>query len=135
MVSAAYGTAKATLSQYTRGPALDLFRVNAITPGSTRTSALDVFAANDELRTPMEQVTPIRRFGDPSDIAFATVYLALPDVIYLTGKLWKSMLASPSRILTYPSRTGDPIMREPIMPIPVIQLCTGNVGRPCAEST
>ncbi|MGV0838199.1 SDR family oxidoreductase [Mycolicibacterium thermoresistibile] len=86
---AAYGTAKAALAHYTRLAALDLaprIRVNAIAPGSILTSALDVVASNDELRTPMEQATPLRRLGDPVDIAAAAVYLASPAGSYLTGK-------------------------------------------------
>jgi 7-alpha-hydroxysteroid dehydrogenase len=86
---AAYGTAKAALSHYTRLAALDLcprIRVNAIAPGSILTSALDVVASNDELRKPMEKVTPMRRLGDPDDIAAAAVYLASPAGSFLTGK-------------------------------------------------
>ena len=66
---AAYGTAKAALAHYTRLTALDLcprIRVNAIAPGSIVTSALEVVASNDELREPMEKITPLRRLGDPS---------------------------------------------------------------------
>ncbi|EHI11492.1 SDR family oxidoreductase [Mycolicibacterium thermoresistibile] len=87
---AAYGTAKAALAHYTRLAALDLaprIRVNAIAPGSILTSALDVVASNDELRTPMEQATPLRRLGEPADIAAAAVYLASPAGSYLTGKV------------------------------------------------
>ena len=86
---AAYGTAKGALAHYTRLAALDLcprIRVNAIAPGSIMTSALDVVASNDELRAPMEKVTPMRRLGDPVDIAAAAVYLASPAGSYLTGK-------------------------------------------------
>jgi 7-alpha-hydroxysteroid dehydrogenase len=86
---AAYGTAKAALSHYTRLAALDLcprIRVNAIAPGSILTSALEVVASNDELRKPMEKVTPMRRLGDPVDIAAAAVYLASPAGEFLTGK-------------------------------------------------
>jgi 7-alpha-hydroxysteroid dehydrogenase len=86
---AAYGTAKAALAHYTRLAALDLcprIRVNAIAPGSILTSALDVVAANDELREPMEKATPMRRLGDPADIAAAALYLASPAGSYLTGK-------------------------------------------------
>ncbi|MEZ0363860.1 SDR family oxidoreductase [Mycobacterium sp. pUA109] len=87
---AAYGTAKAALAHYTRLAALDLcprIRVNAIAPGSILTSALDIVASNDELRTPMEKATPLRRLGDPGDIAAAAVYLASPAGGYLTGKV------------------------------------------------
>ena len=86
---AAYGTAKAALAHYTRLSALDLaprIRVNAIAPGSILTSALDIVANNDDLRTSMEQATPLRRLGDPLDIAAAAVYLASPAGSYLTGK-------------------------------------------------
>jgi 7-alpha-hydroxysteroid dehydrogenase len=86
---AAYATAKAALSHYTRSAALDLcprIRVNAIAPGSILTSALDVVASNDDLRKPMEQVTPMRRLGEPIDIAAAAVYLASPAGSFLTGK-------------------------------------------------
>ena len=87
---AAYGTAKGALAHYTRLAAMDLcprIRVNAIAPGSILTSALDVVASNDELRAPMEKVTPLRRLGEPDDIAAAAVYLASPAGSYLTGKV------------------------------------------------
>jgi 7-alpha-hydroxysteroid dehydrogenase len=86
---AAYGTAKAALAHYTRLAALDLcprIRVNAIAPGSIHTSALDVVAGNDELRTQLEKATPMRRLGEPADIAAAALYLASPAGAYLTGK-------------------------------------------------
>jgi len=86
---AAYGTAKAALAHYTRLAALDLcprIRVNAIAPGSILTSALDVVAGNDELRTQLEKATPMRRLGEPADIAAAAVYLASPAGAFLTGK-------------------------------------------------
>lgn len=87
---AAYGTAKAALAHYTRLTALDLcprIRVNAIAPGSILTSALEIVASNDALREPMERATPMRRLGDPVDIAAAAVYLASPAGSFLTGKM------------------------------------------------
>jgi 7-alpha-hydroxysteroid dehydrogenase len=86
---AAYGTAKAALAHYTRLAALDLcprIRVNAIAPGSILTSALEVVAGNDELRTQLEGATPMRRLGERADIAAAAVYLASPAGAFLTGK-------------------------------------------------
>ncbi|WP_313676885.1 SDR family oxidoreductase [Mycolicibacterium sp.] len=87
---AAYGTAKAALAHYTRLTALDLcprIRVNAIAPGSILTSALQVVASNDTLREQMEKATPMRRLGEPDDIAAAAVYLASPAGSFLTGKM------------------------------------------------
>jgi 7-alpha-hydroxysteroid dehydrogenase len=86
----AYGTAKAALSHYTRLAARDLaprIRVNAIAVGSVATSALDIVLTDDGLRTAMEDATPLRRIGDPTDIAATVLYLASPAGAYVTGKL------------------------------------------------
>lgn len=104
---AAYGTAKAALAHYTRLAALDLaprIRVNAIAPGSMLTSALEIVADNEALRTPMEQATPLRRLGEPEDIAAAAVYLASPAGSYLTGKVLEvdGGLTSPNLNLPLP---------------------------------
>ncbi|WP_040525280.1 SDR family oxidoreductase [Gordonia effusa] len=87
---AAYGTAKAALAHYTRLAAADLnprVRVNAIAPGAILTSALQVVADNDEMRGAIESATPLRRLGDPDDIAAAALYLASPAGAYVTGKV------------------------------------------------
>jgi 7-alpha-hydroxysteroid dehydrogenase len=86
----AYGSAKAALAHYTRLAAFDLaprVRVNAVAVGSVATSALDVVMTNDELRTQMEGMTPLRRVGDPEDVAAAVLYLASPASAYVTGSL------------------------------------------------
>lgn len=87
---AAYGTAKAALAHYTRLAAMDLcpkIRVNGIAPGSIVTSALEVVAANESMRTPMEKATPMRTLGDPVDIAAAAVYLTSRAAKFVTGKV------------------------------------------------
>ena len=86
----AYGTVKGALDQYTRLAAQDLaprIRVNAVAVGSTATSALDIVLTNDELRTAMEESTPLRRIGDPQEIAAAIVFLASPAGSYITGRI------------------------------------------------
>ncbi|MBG0829168.1 SDR family oxidoreductase [Planomonospora sp. ID67723] len=86
----AYGTAKAALSHYTRLAARDLaprIRVNAIAVGSVATSALDIVMTDDGLRTQMEQGTPLRRIGEPEEVATAVLFLASPAGGYLTGKV------------------------------------------------
>ena len=86
----AYGTAKAALAHYTRLAATDLaprIRVNAIAVGSVATSALEVVLTDDNLRTTMELATPLKRIGEPEDIAAAIVYLCSPAGDYVTGKI------------------------------------------------
>lgn len=86
----AYGTAKAALAHYTRLAARDLaprIRVNAIAVGSVATSALEIVLDDEPTRSAMEQATPLRRIGDPEDVAAAVVYLASPAGGYVTGKV------------------------------------------------
>jgi len=86
----AYGTAKAGLSHWTRLAAQDLsprIRVNAIAVGSIATSALEIVLDDDNLRTAMEQGTPLKRIGDPEEIAAAVLFLASPAGGYVTGKV------------------------------------------------
>lgn len=86
----AYGTAKAALSHMTRLMATDLapkVRVNAIAVGSTATSALDVVLQNDEIYNEMVRRTPLRRLGDPVDIALGALYLVSDASSWVTGKV------------------------------------------------
>lgn len=86
----AYGTAKAALAHYTRLTAMDLnprIRVNAIAPGAIHTSALDIVAGDDTMRTAVEKATPLHRLGDPQDVAAAALYLTSPAGAYMTGKI------------------------------------------------
>ncbi|MEV4109038.1 SDR family oxidoreductase [Nonomuraea sp. NPDC049695] len=86
----AYGTAKAALAHYTRLAALDLapaVRVNAVAVGAVATSALDIVMNDEAMRTQMEQATPLRRIGEPEDVAAAVLYLVSPAARYLTGKV------------------------------------------------
>ena len=86
----AYGTAKAALAHMTRMMAADVapkVRVNAIAVGSVATSALEVVLESDDLRNEMIQGTPLKRLGEPDDIALAALYLASPAASFVTGKI------------------------------------------------
>jgi len=87
---AAYGSTKAALSHYTRLISKDLaprIRVNAIAAGSTATSALEIVTSTPELKSMMEDLTPLHRIADPEEIAAGVVYLASPAGAFLTGKV------------------------------------------------
>jgi 7-alpha-hydroxysteroid dehydrogenase len=88
----AYGTAKAALSHMTRLTAADLapkVRVNAIAVGSIATSALEIVLDNPEIHDEMVRRTPLKRLGQPEDIALCALYLASPAGSFVTGKLFE----------------------------------------------
>ncbi len=87
---AAYGTAKGALTHLTRLLASDLaprVRVNGIAVGSVATSALQVVLDSEEIHDEMVRRTPLRRLGDPVDIAAAALWLASPAGGWVTGKV------------------------------------------------
>jgi 7-alpha-hydroxysteroid dehydrogenase len=98
-----YSTGTAALAQMTRLMSADLapkIRVNAVAPGSIATEALESVLTNDRIRSEMERRTPLRRIGDPDDIAAAVLYLASPaagfvtgTVLEVSGGLWAPNLA------------------------------------------
>ncbi len=87
---AAYGTAKGALTHLTRLMASDLaprIRANGIAVGSVATSALQVVLDSEEIHTEMVERTPLKRLGDPSDIAAAALWLASDAGSWVTGKV------------------------------------------------
>ncbi len=88
----AYGTAKAALTHLTRLMAADLapkVRVNGIAVGSVATSALETVLTDDGVRTEMVTGTPLKRLGEPDDIALCALYLASPAASFVTGKIFE----------------------------------------------
>jgi 7-alpha-hydroxysteroid dehydrogenase len=86
----AYGTAKAALSHWTRLAARDLaprVRVNAVAVGAVATSALALVTEDEAVRRGLEEATPLRRIGDPAEVAAAILFLASPASSYLTGQV------------------------------------------------
>ncbi len=85
-----YGTAKGALAHYTRLAARDLapkIRVNAIAVGSVATSALELVLTDDDVRTRMEEATPLKKIAEPWEIGAAVLYLASPAGGFITGKV------------------------------------------------
>jgi 7-alpha-hydroxysteroid dehydrogenase len=74
----------------TRLTAADLaprIRVNAVAVGSTATSALEIVLDTPDMHAEMVAGTPLRRLGDPEDIAMGVLYLASPASSWVTGKV------------------------------------------------
>jgi NAD(P)-dependent dehydrogenase (short-subunit alcohol dehydrogenase family) len=91
--SAAYAASKgAVLSltrQLAREFAADGIRVNAVCPGSTRTARLEEYLAQQEDRVAalksVEGLNPMRRVGEPREIAAAVAFLASSEASFITG--------------------------------------------------
>lgn len=86
----AYASSKAAINHMTRNLAFDYgpddIRINAIGPGATRTHALSTVMTPD-LEKAMLKHTPIKRIGEPEDIAGAVLYFAAPISSWTSGQV------------------------------------------------
>lgn len=87
---AAYGSSKAAANHLIRNIAFDLgsknIRVNGIAPGATRTAALES-VLNQEIEKKMLSNTPIKRLGEPQDMANAALFLCAPAASWISGQI------------------------------------------------
>jgi NAD(P)-dependent dehydrogenase (short-subunit alcohol dehydrogenase family) len=86
----AYNISKAADMQLARNLAVELgpdnIRVNAIAPGLVKTDFARALWENPEFADPRIAATPLRRLGEPEDIAGAAVFLASSGARWLTGQ-------------------------------------------------
>jgi 7-alpha-hydroxysteroid dehydrogenase len=88
----AYGAAKSALDRMTRNIAPELaprVRVNAIDVGGVATRSLEIVLTDDSLRRQFVDGTPMRRAGQPEDIACAVLYLVSDASSWVTGKVFE----------------------------------------------
>ena len=86
----AYAVSKAAEIQLVRSLAVEWgparVRVNAIAPGLVRTDFARALWEDDARRVARERATPLRRIGEPEDVAGAAVFLASRAGAYVTGQ-------------------------------------------------
>lgn len=84
-----YSASKAGVIGFTKSMAKELssrgIRVNAIAPGFIATDMTDVL--KDEIKEEMIKYIPLKKFGDPKDIANLVVFLASDKADYITGQV------------------------------------------------
>lgn len=107
----AYASTKGALNQMTRLVAADVarfgIRCNAIAPGLIDTPTahlglLDVYGGDaNELRERQQALVPMRRMGDPDEVAKVAVYLASDESRYVSGVVlpvdggWSTQVVAP----------------------------------------
>ncbi len=85
-----YAMTKAAVISMTKTLAYELagnkIRVNAIAPGFIDTKFAAAVLKNDTLLDEVLRMTPMKRYGQPDEIAGAALYLASDSASYLTGQ-------------------------------------------------
>ena len=85
-----YATTKAGIANFTRGLAAmlaeDGIRVNAVAPGPIWTPLIPATMPDEKVESFGKQV-PMKRAGQPAEVAPAFVYLASADSTYVTGEV------------------------------------------------
>ncbi len=89
---ASYNVSKGGINQLTRAMALALadqgVRVNAVGPGTIGTElAAKAVLTSEEARNKIMMRTPLKRLGEPSEIADVVAFLASDAASYITGEI------------------------------------------------
>lgn len=89
---ASYNVSKGGINQLTRVMALALadrnIRVNAVAPGTIATElAAQAVLTSDEARNKIMSRTPMKRLGEPAEIADVVAWLASDAASYVTGEI------------------------------------------------
>jgi NAD(P)-dependent dehydrogenase (short-subunit alcohol dehydrogenase family) len=86
-----YAAAKGGIIAFTKAIALELgpagITANAVAPGLIDTPMVRGAMVSDELRRRAIEGAPVRRIGQPQDIAAAVAYLVSPEAGFVTGQV------------------------------------------------
>ena len=84
-----YGASKGALEGFMKATALELapmkIRINSIVPGMINTSLLKESGIDDELLKIDMQKYPLKRYGNPDEIGYASIYLLSDATKWMTG--------------------------------------------------
>jgi Tropinone reductase 1 len=87
---AAYAMTKAASTQLTKYLAVewakDKIRVNAVAPWYIRTPLTEKYVKSDEYLNKIISRTPMKRIGEPEEVAAAVAFLSMPAASYITGE-------------------------------------------------
>jgi len=88
---AAYAMTKAAVNQLTKYLAVewakDNIRVNAVAPWYIRTPLTEKFVTNNEYMEKILSRTPMKRIGEPEEVARTAAFLVMPASGYITGEI------------------------------------------------
>jgi len=86
-----YSTSKVAINGFVKGAAIDLasqkIRVNSVNPGLIKTSILNLAGeifSEEQIKEKLNQY-PLKRIGQPEDVAFAAIYLLSDASSWVTG--------------------------------------------------
>lgn len=86
---AVYGTTKAGVIMFTKSIAVEYgphgIRSNCICPSTIRSSLIEPYLQDENAKKMLESAFPLRRVGEPDDIAGAVSYLCSDDARWVTG--------------------------------------------------
>jgi 2-hydroxycyclohexanecarboxyl-CoA dehydrogenase len=90
-LTAVYSAAKGGLIAFTKSLARELaasgVTVNAVSPGPTRTPLLAAGFGDDRWLAAVEKSIPMKRLGEPEDVAGMVAFLSSDDAAYITGQV------------------------------------------------
>lgn len=86
-----YGVTKAGIIMFTRSIAVEYgqygIRCNCIAPSTIRSSIIEPYLQDENAKKILESTFPLRRIGEPDDIAGAVSYLCSEDARWVTGSV------------------------------------------------
>ncbi len=84
-----YGVTKAGVIMFTKSIAVEYgqhgIRSNCVCPSTIRSSIIEPYLQDEDAKKILESTFPLRRIGDPEDIAGTVAYLCSEDARWVTG--------------------------------------------------